>query len=260
MATKRIYKDILKTSAERVSTLLSSLEPVVYTFEGIDPARLFLVDAGVMAQLVQIGREHDMAVSEAFMQDDRFEDKYAEIERKVDPRHKHDFSHVIKLVNPDMSAHTYGVHRERRYKSVTDPRKVRDEMPGELERWANSRRSSAEQSTDVEDRQEVRAKIEKDIVDKERTFKKVVGSYEKYEVRILSKERAKKYATLTYSCVDDDGKRKSGSHHLAISTLNALWYQPLRYRPNDTNSEFIRKAEELGNVIGDIYFIRKDQE
>jgi len=251
MAKKRIYSEILKESAAAVHAILERIEPEIHQTEGIDPALLYRVDANTMHQLVQIGIAHDAKIEEAAKEDD------SRGIGRSDPLKRFDFTHVVKLINPEQSVGTYSVHEEVRYKSVSDPAKVRARLEEEFSVWANAYRAHAAANSESGDRLEVLKKVDGNIANADTKLRRIIKNFDDYEVRIISKARANRYSTLSYTLVNEGGKRASQSRHLAIKTPNVIWFEPLRYRPNDTTTEFMRKAIDSENVFGDIYFLPK---
>lgn len=257
MSKKRVLAELFDRSRAELGAILGTLEPEIHqASEKTEPALLYVVDRGTMAELVALARRHDSEVSDIASAEEFASGEGAAEERRKRFVKRHDFSHVAKLINPDASVNSYSVHDEVRFKQVNDQQKVLARLGEELRVWANAYRLHAKSK--LESASE-RAEIERKIVEAEKAVARIMEEPSRFEVRVISKDRANIYSTLSYT-IDVDGKRASRSRHLSIKMPNVLWYEPFVYRPNDTVSEFKKKAEQLGHHFGDVYFLEKEED
>lgn len=174
-------------------------------------------------------------------------------------------SKLFKLINPDMPAHHFSVNKEKRFRHIKSPRRVAEMLEREVAVWANKERKALrEQLADAEParRSERMAELEEKISEANTRVKQLIDTYvppdsddgegyfKGYEVRIISKQRAKEYASLHFYL---EGEKRQRHAHLSIEAPNVLYFVP-HQRSDEIVERFMRDAEI---AIGDIFAVKE---
>jgi len=218
----------------------------------IEPTSLYLVDEEAMNELLVLQNSFNNEILK-YKKINQDEERYLS---------KYGFQKSCKLLNPSLVSYKYLINIFNNWKQVNDKRKVYDRLDAEFEIWKNVYlKHSTEELEKNEDldaefvahqKKEILSAI-KSAKEKHEWIKKNFYNPEiNLEVRISSRDRSKKYATIYYYYnIDNEETPKMHRKklHLDIHRPNVLWYQP----KEDTSLEtFMKNAT---NAYGDVYFI-----
>lgn len=232
----------------RAAAILQRCEAREYTYgEGKmqTQSRLYLCDEAVRDALLALRREAEAAYD-------------APSQKKRYP-----LSKLFKLINPEGVAHHFSVNKERRFRHLASPKRVAAALEREVAVWAAKERKRIKER--YEPGAERSAALERFEADAQRAREEVAevlrayvppeneeddGAFEGYEVRIISKQNAKEYASLHYYL---EGEKRQRHAHLSIEAPNVLVYRSRR-REDEKVEGFMRRATER---FGDIFIVKK---
>jgi len=224
---------------QKITALLSRPEVKTHAYE---KSTLYLVGDSILKELVFLESQVR---------------GFSDPDKKRNP-----FDHYAKLINPHCPAYKYTHSVKPKYKLLTSEEKVRAAIPEHVAIWERTERKRlneylSQSELEESEANKMRRELEEKISLSKHNAEMLLKEFGFYDVVITNYEEGYTYSNLYYTTTDGE----SHNEHLRTTVPNILWYQEdIKRAKGRSNSKIERIVREYGEVCGQIYFKRKDEQ
>ena len=235
-------QDKLQALSLEIEEILKDSKVIEIEIKEHEPSKIHLVDEDVLAKLLLLQGKHNYSINE---NEDLEKKQVANLKR-------YGFERACKIFNPYSPCYSYSLQIEKKWKQVNDPIKVKERLDEEYEVWANAYKKHAFEELDKSQAEaefiaSEKKEVLKEISEAKQQLLFIKENFDTLEdVRISSRDRARKYATIHFKTEDSTKQKKL---HVNISKFNVLWYVKREDRSLET---FMKNAT---HAFGDVYYL-----